>query len=414
MFDFPNSPALNDVYSAQGVAWQYDGEKWKGGLPATQSDTQWIDMSGKSQVDLVVPTWARLVQLDGSVFQAAANAQIGVQISTDGSTFYTANYAVGGPYHESAGGASAYKTQAQVTSASMVLGWGVDNLAVATNFNGLLNLTISAPGSQIYSMRATSTSYIASGGLRTQSILSYYNATPSAASVKLIRLINTGAGGAYLAPSYVKVTWLGDLNALPQSGAIVDAPSDGAEYVRINGVWRKKCETFTWTASRSVAVFLCPPGATRVRAVAFISNPAVSTLGQFGFQGSQDGGATFNSVANSYYFSGLACDGGTAAASSIGVQPSTWGYLGWQTNNTSVGNHVTADICLARPASGSTWTFHAVGGGYHDTASILQRTWVINGYLSAGWGAGPINALQFFNANSTMLSGSIECTWGYG
>lgn len=206
----------------------------------------------------------------------------------------------------------------------------------------------------------------------------------------------------------------GEKHWLQVNASLILPPQDGAEYVMRNGIWRKKCETFTWTTQKVAQVVLCPPGATKVTARIFVSNATPQATGSLGFQASQDGGATWLLASGSYYASGLYADGSGTGNSAIAAY--TFGYLGWSTNNTSVGNHCTADIQLVRPVTGgSTMTWHAVGGGYFDTAPYTQRTWVVNGYMSAGFDAAkPINAIQFFNANSQMYAGSIECTWGYG
>lgn len=118
--DFPASPNLNDTYTYAGVTYTWNGYGWIGGAlgsaavisdaPADGNDyirvnnvwrmvKQTLRPASGTTIDVAVPSWATMVEIDGAVFCATGSAIMQMQISMDGTTFLTTSYGVAQPYH---------------------------------------------------------------------------------------------------------------------------------------------------------------------------------------------------------------------------------------------------------------------------------------------------------------------------
>lgn len=123
MFDFPSSPTIGAVYSASGVSWQWDGEKWKGGLGLTEAPSdggEYVRVNGvwrkKSQtfslvgasfatgVSIPVPTGAKMLKYRAFALMTAAVAfYFTARLSVDGTTYVSGSeYSNSGVYFSSA------------------------------------------------------------------------------------------------------------------------------------------------------------------------------------------------------------------------------------------------------------------------------------------------------------------------
>jgi hypothetical protein len=238
-YAFPNSPAVGDV--ANGYIW--NGAAWTGSpAPLAGEIEKYVQLDGLGSAEVTVPSWATGVEVFGTLFGGSAAAFGLLQISTDGSTFITSGYNAGGPYHDT-NAASPYKTQGAVATAGFYLSYPRDNLNVPHNFKADVNLVTAS--TQIVTCRAHSIGYNTAGapadGIRNQWILSYIQ-PPLTARVQKLRIVNGGAGN-FQANSFAYFKWIGPQTANPTGAAIVtDAPADGREYVRVNGVWRLKSQ----------------------------------------------------------------------------------------------------------------------------------------------------------------------------
>ena len=400
-FDFPASPSVGQV--SNGYLW--DGQRWAGNAtPVVPQSEQFFDLSGVTTRDIPVPSWAKSFVMEGAVYTNNALAYPAFLVSWDGSTFLTSGYSIAGPFHDS--GTATYQTQGVSAVTSVQLSFGQNYMGIAHGFQCFGNLVYALNQQPLFRVYGSSYDSGAARLVRHIQMSTYMNSVTG--SIKALRFQNQGY--AMGANSWLRIKWFADAATIPAGTAIADAPADNAEYVRVNGIWRKKCEVFSWTTQRNTYPVICPPAATRLHLVAFVANATPQASGNFGFQGSQNGGSSFNSTSGAYYRGGFFADNPNSVAN-VAIAAMTYADLAWQSNNISVGTHVIADIALVAQ-NGQTWAWHSVGGTYFDTGS-LQRTFIVNGYMSAGWGGGPINALQFFNANSNMYSGTLECTWGY-
>jgi hypothetical protein len=237
-FDFPASPASGDVYAPTGgPAYQYDGEKWKGGQPSGPVREQFFNLAGLTQVDIPVPSWAKACKLDGLTSGPTANAG-NMRVSVDGTTFLS--------------GANDYN------NAGSVLNSGTGNAVAFPSANSsAISFTVSGDNAVLphqwsadFQLERGSTSYVFAGKVYGRShdanpatvarafmAQFYVNATVTQLRIAALRIFTPGT---FQVGSYVRVKWLGDAAQVPISNAIPDAPSDGYPYQRVNGIWQRQ------------------------------------------------------------------------------------------------------------------------------------------------------------------------------
>ena len=236
-FDFPTSPANGDV--SNGYTYSTAAGAWLGGpgmaAPTTQ---QFFDLTGLSQIDILVPSWAKGVQINGSVLFSNANlAQL--RVSFDGTTFAAgaSDYQNVGGSHATGSGGWANNTLAAGSAISLTL--SSDSLTLPQNFNVEMNL-LRPNASGYFHSKSYSHTYDSNAvnGYRQH----WWSGNPQVAlstalAIKALRVFPGNAGGTFVAGSWLKVTWLGDNAQIPQSNAIAEAPQDGKFYRRRNGLW---------------------------------------------------------------------------------------------------------------------------------------------------------------------------------
>jgi hypothetical protein len=234
MYDFPTSPTVGQA--ANGYVWS--GQAWMGGLgnagPVTE---QYFDLSGLALIDIPVPTWAKLAQVDLYVWQAAT--QVVLRMSTDGTTFLAgaSDYASGGPLHNS--GSSAYSSVA--VAAGNLINVDVQGDSAALPRQIALDIALTRPDTaKTIAVKGYVKVLDSAAASLTRTYWPYgyasNTALGSALALKALRFL-TNSGAVLGAGSWLKVKWLGDSNAIPQTNAIADAPSDGQKYARRNGAW---------------------------------------------------------------------------------------------------------------------------------------------------------------------------------
>jgi len=114
--DFPASPTNGQVFTSGGIAYTWNGYAWVGGgIPAAGADApsdgnEYVRVNGAwrmvkqtllpasgTSIDVAVPSWASMVDINGAVFCATAST-MNMQISMDGTTFITTGYGIAHPY----------------------------------------------------------------------------------------------------------------------------------------------------------------------------------------------------------------------------------------------------------------------------------------------------------------------------
>lgn len=315
MFDFPASPAIGDASNG----YVFNGTGWAGGPIAGQPTEQFVNLAGVTQVDVTVPTWARGAVLDGSVFAGTAANYAGLQVSIDGTTFYagTSYQLVGGPFHNQTGG---YSNQAAGGAPIIYLSYPKSNLLIPHVFQCQLSLE-SNNTTQLIAARTEAQGYD-NTALGFQMWWQGYlnvNLTPPA-RVQKLRIIS---GSGAFANGYVKIKWLGATP--PQSNAVGEAPQDGSEYVRVNGLWRLKSQTLVLDGVQTATVTI-PAGAKMLRAEGIVSTVTQLAACITYWRGSVDG-TTFLSGASDYFYVGMAHYSGSAGYTNMPGGAANLGYL---------------------------------------------------------------------------------------
>jgi len=100
-----------------------------------------IPAAGAAGIDVTVPSWAKMVEIDGSVFGAAGANVVVMQLSGDGTTFLAsaAAYAVGGPNHVQ--GNSSFNTTATTGNSFMNLTGPHNEVTAPITFKSIMNVT---------------------------------------------------------------------------------------------------------------------------------------------------------------------------------------------------------------------------------------------------------------------------------
>jgi len=120
--DFPASPTNGQTYTYAGITYTWNGYGWIGGAlgsagvisdaPADGNDYVRVNnvwrmvkqtltpAAGASTVDVAVPSWASMVDIDGSCYCNGAPV-MQMRVSADGTTFLAGatDYNSAGPYH---------------------------------------------------------------------------------------------------------------------------------------------------------------------------------------------------------------------------------------------------------------------------------------------------------------------------
>jgi hypothetical protein len=235
-FDFPASPTNGQVYAPSGgPAYQWDGEKWKGGQPSGPQTEQYFDLTGKTSIDLTVPSWAKACKLTGIAF-CPTGTQVALQMSADGTTFFTGatDYTSTGPILNT--GTSAYQAYGTSTAASAVLTLTSTSVALPHLFTTDLNVERPSTAQQFASKTdGKSHDSNAATGYRSWLSLAALGIALTT-SLRLAKLRISNGGGVFTGGS-LHVQWLGDAAQVPISNAIPDAPQNGKPWVRRNGVW---------------------------------------------------------------------------------------------------------------------------------------------------------------------------------
>jgi hypothetical protein len=383
--------------------WAWDGEKWKGGAIAGPQKEQFLDLSGLTQKDITVPTWAKGCKITLAVTAAlAGTGAIYVRASVDGTTFLSgaSDYVIAAPYHLAgeASGSTGFHTQAQVNVSSWPLTYGTDNVSLAQIATVDLTL-VRATTSDVFTFAAKGT------GLHNTSAIGFATtwhqgylsaaASGSALTIKALRFITVQADPG----SYIHIKWLGDDAQIPTQNAIPDAPSDGGEYVRVNGVWRLKSQSYDLVGKTSQDVAV--PLSAKVAKVTAAIQPTANS--SFVAQISGDG-TTFLTGSNYYNVGPYHTASPAAFNTNPGTSLTSWQLSGGH-DNTTVPIMSTSEISLTR-ANDANFQFKSYVVSYHSTTTYL--TYWFTGYVAAAAMPGllSLKALRFLGftakAGSTM------------
>ena len=388
-FEFPASPAIGD--QANGFTW--NGSGWAGGpgLAGPQTE-QFFDAAGLSSVDMQVPTWAKGVTIEGSVFSAVGNTYL--RVSFDGTTFLAgaSDYIDSSALHNT--GSSGYQTGVSTpANAVFIAGGGDQSATVAVNFRTQMRLVRPTTGQAFeavtYGKNADSS---AASAHRTY----WYYGWPStgvssALAVKALRL--QPSTGNFNAGSWVRVRWIGDSASLPPSNAIADCPSDSWEYTRVNGIWVQKQRTFDVSGLTSLDI----PVPATARTVELQGSIFTTAYTAQTLQVSLDG-TTFIAGASSYFMQGQYHDSGTSPYyGTQGNSATSYMQMNFGGDNLSIPSTFVTLMSLFSP-TGKLLTAQSWATAFRSTAPLHARTTLLLNYLNSPAGPLQVKALRYSNS----------------
>jgi len=391
MFDFPASPAVGDVSNG----YVFNGVGWSGGPAIPTPTEQFFICDGMATLDVQVPAWAKGCEINGAIY-ISNTAYLMARVSMDGTTFLAgaSDYIYSGAQHNSQGGASAYITYAGAGTTGFTLS--------ATGNNGAYPINVNA---EMILARALSTQYITS-----KSYAKNYNSTASAGyltywsqdllggapmgsglQVKALRFLLTS--GNFGPGSWLRIKWLG--GEVPQTnGTVPEAPADGWQYTRVNGVWRPTERTFVLDGLLQQE-FIVPSFAKGVQINGSVYTGSASGLP--GLHISTDGtnyiaGSTPYTVMAMYHDSGTSPYYGTQGAVAA---PSM--QLGFGGDNLNVPQSFIAEMGLVTATTIIGCRAHATS--YRNTAPLGTRTVLSFNYTNVPAGTQRVQKFRLINGS---------------
>ncbi len=203
----------------------------------------------------------------------------------------------------------------------------------------------------------------------------------------------------------------------PQGG-LTGAPMDGAEYVIVNGVYRKKAQSFVLDGLTNFDLAM-PAGARAVRCYATLmpSNPAVASNSII-MRASLDG-TTFLQGAADYHYAGFIHYSGSSGFGQLGSATPAFMYLAFNNDSNIVQEVIDFKLSLVRPTvpSNQPWygmvnwcSYQSAGANAYNTGQM--RIGVMN--TSAG-AVTTLKALRISHAISGAFGSPsyLEASWMY-
>jgi hypothetical protein len=207
--------------------------------------------------------------------------------------------------------------------------------------------------------------------------------------------------------------WDGTVWKLVSSVAIADAPSDGNEYVRVNGVWRLKHQMFnpTGAAGQNITVPV-PAKAARVYGKIYLGTQPSAPL----LRASADG-STFLSGASDYSVASTTLPTGTGTSPAKAVAAAASGMpLATTTDVTNIPVTFDLDLMVSKPASPALFGARWHGSSYNTNAATGYVDVLGNGYLAAAafTALTQLPAFQIIPSGGSWAAGSlIKVEWVY-
>jgi hypothetical protein len=202
--------------------------------------------------------------------------------------------------------------------------------------------------------------------------------------------------------------WIG--GGIPAAGA--DAPSDGGEYVRVNGVWRLKEQSFD-ASGKAAQDITVPVGAKQCRIMGSVYNSTIASTAVI-LQASFDG-TTFAAGAGDYINAGAQHDTGTGGYQNLALSTTSSVYITPLSTSIDYAHVFTFECLLIRPST--TQKFNGkVYSGCYDTSSTAQGRHQWN-YAFLAVNAAitqlTIKALRIFPGGNFGPGSTINAQWIY-
>jgi hypothetical protein len=200
----------------------------------------------------------------------------------------------------------------------------------------------------------------------------------------------------------------GGVNLDLGASGVADAPSDGGEYVRINGIWRLKSQTFDLTGKwfQNVTVPSWGPKIARLTWVA--SSVALNaSLLRISYDGTN-----FETGSTSYTYGGFAHYTGSMKFANLDAANAAYWLVTGTADNVTVPHRGYAEVSLTRPVGNPTFSMTGRGSSYNNAATALYSQIYTEGYVGGVGSNTSIKALQFLMMNvSNIVDGYLTAEW---
>jgi hypothetical protein len=195
------------------------------------------------------------------------------------------------------------------------------------------------------------------------------------------------------------------------AAVIADAPSDGNEYVRVNGVWRLKEQTLTWAGTSQLDIAV-PTGAKLAHIEGSVWTPASVTY--LLLRVSNDG-TTFLAGASDYGYSGPPhASGSSAYGAGLAAGASSALFISTGHDHGNLPQTFTIDMAVSRPAGASDiFQMKSTCRSYYSPAASQNLTQWYGGYVNAVV-ADQLKALRLLlNGPVNARAGTVNVRWIY-
>ena len=213
----------------------------------------------------------------------------------------------------------------------------------------------------------------------------------------------------------VSYTWNGYAWIGGQTGAGPDAPSDGGEYTRVNGIWRLKSQSIPLDGKNTQELIV--PAGAKMMLLRGAIYPATAAMTSVAAQVSIDG-TNWLSTATSYHYGGLVHYTGTLGYSTIPASNSSFLYLAINQDQANVPLMFDARCQTVRYANGAgdPWMNFITSAGLSAPATTQMMHTVHRAYVM-GIAAGPLDIkkyLFFLAAGQNFGTSSVlNAEWIY-
>lgn len=200
--------------------------------------------------------------------------------------------------------------------------------------------------------------------------------------------------------------------------ASTEPPSDGNEYVRVNGVWRLNSQTFTPAGVASFDVQV-PTNARLAKIVAYFV-PGAVTLAHPILTVSVDG-TSFLQTSGDYYYAGFIHNTGSVTPTAVTNVSLTAGtslplIAGDMTSTTDVAS-IMMTLQIIRPSTAVNWNMHTVSHAFLTTATAQNTDFIYRGHVlpTRAGSALAFQKLRFgMTGGNTFAAGtSLTIEWIY-
>ena len=151
MIDFPASPTLNQVFTAGGVSWKWDGVKWiaqgagqKFELEVASSDETTAITTGAAKITFYMPAAVTLAEVFTGLSGQSSSGIVTADVKKAGATIFSTLPSIGASQDTSLAGSGSVAAVLSTTSFAKGDKMTIDFTATGTGAKGLKVIMVGA------------------------------------------------------------------------------------------------------------------------------------------------------------------------------------------------------------------------------------------------------------------------------